>query len=150
MSLKECLAQLCDIRLEIKDIEKKIEKLEPRCQETISDSVESTSKQFPIIRTRMRIFGNDKKLIEKMEQYKNILEERHAKLMNIEIETVEFIDKLPTSRLRRIFTYRYIDQHSWVKVASLIGGNTTEDSVRKEHDRFLKKNELCPICPEKL
>ena len=149
MDLKQCLVQLCDIKLEIKEVKAKISKLEQRCKELVYDSVESTSKEFPIIRTHAKIFGNDKKLIDKLEYYKNILEERESKLIDVEIKTEEYIDKLPTSRLRRIFSYRYLEQCSWIKIAHLMGGTATADSLRMEHDRFLNKNELCSFCSQK-
>lgn len=150
MNLKDCLVQLCDIQLEIKELEEKINKLELKSHEIVSDSVDSTTKYFPIIPTKLKIKGIDQNVIKKIEYYKTILENRYSKLLDIQIQAEEFIDKLPTSRLRRIFTYRYINQYSWIKIAHLIGYSITEDSVRKEHDRFLEKNEICPICPENL
>lgn len=149
MDLKESLIQLCDIRKEIKELETKIAKLELKSDEIVSDSVESTTKVFPIIPTKLKIKGLDQKVIKKLEYYKTILEERHSNLLDIQIQVEEFINQLPTSRLRRIFTYRYIEQYSWVKIAQLIGGNATSESIKKEHNRFLKKNEICPKCPEK-
>lgn len=150
MTLKECLVQLCDFQLEIKELKNKINKLEPKSHEIISDSVESTTKYFPIIPTRVKIIGLDQKIQRKLEYYKTILEDRYDKLLDIQIKTEEFINTLPTSRLRRIFTYRYIEQYSWIKIAQLIGGKSTADSVRMEHDRFLEKNEVCSFCSEKL
>lgn len=153
MTLKECLVQFCDIKVEIKDLQKKIEKLELRSKEVISDSVETTTKTFPVIMTHYKIFGNDQKLLNKLEHLKSLLEERLNKQMDLYIKIEEFINKMPTSRLRMIFEYRYMNQYSWAKVSRLIGGDTTEDSIRKEHDRYLKKiekNEVCPFCPEKL
>lgn len=153
MTLKECLVQFCDIELEIKDLQEKIKKLEPRCNETISDSVETTTKTFPVIMTHYKIFGNDKKLLNKLEYLKGLLEERYNKQVDLHIKLEEFINNMPTSRLRRIFEYRYINQYSWAKVAILIGGDSTEGSIRKEHDRYLKKlekNNVCPFCPENM
>ena len=150
MNLKEILIQLSDIRKEVKELEIKIDKLELKSHEIVSDSVESTTKTFPIIPTKFKIKGLDQKTIKKLEYYKTILEDRYNTLLDIQIKTEEFIDKLPTSRLRRIFTYRYIDQYSWIKVAQLIDDKATADSVRMEHDRFLEKKEVCSFCSEKV
>ena len=62
-----------------------------------------------------------------------------------QLKVEEFINELPTSRLRRIFEYRYICQFSWSRVAIEINKNkkgnyVTDESIRKEHDRFLEKN----------
>lgn len=54
-------------------------------------------------------------------------------------EVEVFVDGIEDSRLRRIFRYRYVDNMSWLQVAIQMGGRTTAESVRKEHDRFLKK-----------
>lgn len=149
MTLKECLLQFCDIRKEIKELETKINKLEPKTHEIVSDSVESTTKYFPIIPTKQKIKGLDQNKIKKLEYYKTILENRHDTLLELQIKLEEFINQLPTSRLRRIFEYRYIEQFSWNKIAQLVG-SSSEDCLRKEHDRFLEKTNFCPICPEKI
>ena len=72
--------------------------------------------------------------------YYSILQNRYDRLLEVQTRLEVFIDEIPTSRLRRIFEYRYIEQFSWVKIARLIGGNATSDSIRMEHDRFLRKN----------
>ena len=69
----------------------------------------------------------------------SILNNRYDRLLEQQVKTEEFIDKLPTSRLRMIFEYRYLRNCSWTKVAYLIGGQATDRSVRAEHDRFLEK-----------
>jgi len=149
MTLKESLVQYCDIKVEIKELEQKIERLEPKTHDIVSDSVDSTTKHFPIIRNHAKIIGLNQKAIKQLEHYKTILEDRYERLLEMQTELEEFIDALPTSRLRRIFEYRYIDQLTWQQVAQKIGNNASEESIRKEHDRFLEKNEVCPICPEK-
>lgn len=139
MTLKDKLVQFCDIQLEIKELEKKIDKLEIKLNEIVTDVVSSTTKSFPIILNHAKISGTDMQLQIKIKRYKNILEERYAQLLETQVEIEQFINDISTSRLRRIFTYRYLDKMSWIKVASLIGGNATSDSVRKEHNRFLEK-----------
>lgn len=140
MNLKECLVQYCDIQKEIKELEEKIEKLELKAHDIVSDSVESTTKYFPIIQNHLKIKGLNQKTIKQLEYYKTILEKRYDRLLEEQIRVEEFIDSIPNSRIRRIFEYRYIEQFSWVKTAFLIGGNATPDSIRMEHDRFLGKN----------
>lgn len=137
MGLKEELLQYCDIQKEIKELEEKIEKLNKN--KIISDSVRGTSKYFPYIEKSYKIEGLDIEKQKKIDFYKTILQERYDRLLEKQIEIEEFIDKLPTSRLRRIFEYRYIEQYSWVKVANKIDNRSTADSIRMEHDRFLEK-----------
>ena len=148
MNLKEALKQLADIREEIKLLNKKIKKLEPKSQETVCDVVDSTTKS-PVMLCHTKIYGQDARIQKRIETYRNILSTRYNKLLEMQIELEKFIDQLPTRRIRRIFTYRYIDQLSWIKIANLMGQNATVDSIRKEHDRILQKNKHCPFCPEK-
>lgn len=137
--MREELLQLYDIRKEIKDLENRINKLELKSKQVISDSVESTTKAFPFMMTHERIEGINIKVSKTLEKYKTLLEDRYDKLLEIQLNVETFIDNIPTSRLRRIFTMRYIDQLSWDDIASAISPRATADSVRLEHNRFLKK-----------
>lgn len=140
MSLKEKLIQYNDIVEEIKELETKLKSNEEAIEENIVDVVDSTTKKFPIIQIHKKIYGKDIKLAEKIELYKEMLKERYSKLIEVQIEVEEFIHNIPTSRLRRIFEYRYMQKLSWIKIANLIGNGATADSVKMEHYRYLEKN----------
>ncbi|WP_307760967.1 hypothetical protein [uncultured Phascolarctobacterium sp.] len=49
-----------------------------------------------------------------------------------------FINSVEDSQMRMILSLRYINGLPWNQIAASIGGNT-EDSVRKAHDRYLKR-----------
>ena len=49
-----------------------------------------------------------------------------------------FIDDLPESRLRRIFSLRYIDGLTWLQVAFRIG-ETDEQYPRRMHNRAIRE-----------
>ena len=51
----------------------------------------------------------------------------------------EFINSEPNSRIRRLLTYRYIDELTWVQIAHRMGKNHTADSCQKALERYLKK-----------
>lgn len=54
----------------------------------------------------------------------------------------EFMLSIKDRQTQEIFIYRYIDgaaMPSWQQVARYIGGGNTADSVRKVHERYLKK-----------
>lgn len=139
MTIKQKLSQYIDTKEEIKRLEKKIEKLERETKDIVSDVVDSTTTSFPIIQTHKKIQGLDIERMHKLDKLKAILIERYDKLLKAQLEVEEFIDAIPTSRLRRIFEYRYIEDFSWIKIAQVIGGKSTEESIRKEHDRYLLK-----------
>ena len=76
---------------------------------------------------------------------KTLLYARKATLASLEMELLEtlnqveeFIKSVDDSRMRRIITLRFIDNLSWNKVADRIGGNNTEDSVKKAFYRFME------------
>ncbi len=50
-----------------------------------------------------------------------------------------YIADIPDSLTRQIFALRFVNGLSWIQVAFSIGGNTTEDSVKKICYRYIKK-----------
>jgi len=117
--LKEKLEQLYDVRKEVSELTGKINKLEP--DGIVKDYVYKSSKYPPYTKHKVTLVAENPRL-------------------EIQLECEKFISQLPTSRLRRIFRYRYIEQFSWRKIAYVIGGDATAESTRKEHDRFFKEN----------
>ena len=56
------------------------------------------------------------------------------------LEVEEYIEGIEDSRVRTIIRLRYIEGMTWQQVADYMGGEHTEDSVRKAAGRFLEKN----------
>lgn len=52
---------------------------------------------------------------------------------------MRFVYSIDDSLTRQIFTLRYCAGHIWVDVAAKVGGNNTEDSVKKIVYRYLNK-----------
>ena len=52
---------------------------------------------------------------------------------------IDYINGIEDSLTRSIFTFRFVNGFSWLRVAMSIGGDNTEDSVRKTVDRYLQK-----------
>lgn len=51
----------------------------------------------------------------------------------------KFIDECDNPQIRIILMHRFVDFLQWKDVAAKLGGNNTEDSVKKTCYRFLKK-----------
>lgn len=68
-----------------------------------------------------------------------ILKDREEKINNLLCEIENYISTVDDSIVRLIITYRVLDNMSWCEVASKVGGNNTEDSVRKMYERYVKK-----------
>lgn len=138
MKLKQYLEQYSDSVNEIKNLSRKIKKLEH--QNSSYSVVEASSLSPPYQKKNIviRHFSYRKKML--IDKYKILLENRKNRLLENEVIVENFIDKIPTSRLRLIFEYRYIENKTWQGIAFKLG-NGTDESIRKEHDRYLKENE---------
>ncbi len=89
-----------------------------------------------------------KEIEEQQRRLKNIDDESTRKLISENltdywrtyVELEMYISNIPDSFTRRIFRLRFIDGHTWNRIAIEAGGNQTGDSVRKICKRFLKDN----------
>lgn len=143
MISKEILIQYSDLQEEVKEVRERIDKTEKQIAklEAEGNVVDSVSG------------GNGGTQHFKIEGFpypeysrkKTLLYARKATLASLEMELMEtlnkveeFIASVDDSRMRRIITLRFIDNLSWNKVADRIGGNNTEDSVKKAFYRFME------------
>lgn len=133
LTIKEKLKDYENLILEISNLESKIKQLEGK--DILIDTVQSSSKHFPYVKCNIVIENPQPKLLEEKKKLKDFLEKRVCKLLKKQVEIEEFIADLPTSRLRIIFELKYIKRYSYKQIAYKLGGNATEESVRKEHDR---------------
>lgn len=74
----------------------------------------------------------------KLVEMRDLLERRRLACMEELGRLYAFIDDLPDSRLRMIFTARYVDGLSWLQVAFRIG-EADEQVPRRLHNKFLAK-----------
>ena len=143
MISKEILIQDSELQEEVKHVRERIDKTEKQITklEAEGNVVDSVSG------------GNGGTQHFKIEGFpypeysrkKTLLYARKATLASLEMELMEtlnkveeFIASVDDSRMRRIITLRFIDNLSWNKVADRIGGNNTEDSVKKAFYRFME------------
>ena len=71
-----------------------------------------------------------------LERARTLMEQRRWACMEELGALYAFIDGIPDSRLRRIFSFRYIDGLSWLQVAFKIGEHD-EQYPRRLHNRYL-------------
>ena len=139
IATKELLKQYCDLQKEIKELEQRIEHLRNKQPRVVSDTVKGSSKHYPYIERTFVITGFEQDNREqKLERLNNILYKRKAKCGEMALEIEEFINNIPDSRTRRVFTLRYIDRLNWLPIARKTGGYD-ESYARKIHDRYLEK-----------
>lgn len=113
------LSQLRDMRREVDELSQRIAKIEiARCGRVFAPGIGRGLAGLEDAQARM-----EARRLDCMEELGRLY---------------AFIDDLPESRLRRIFSFRYIDGLTWLQVAYRIG-EYDEQYPRKIHDRFLKK-----------
>lgn len=127
---KEQLKNYRVLQKEIQDIESEIK------ESALQDTVKGSECRFPYIQHAINICGSSDSDIGRK---KALLCE--YKKQSAEIE--DFINNIGDMVTHRIFKLMYIKgdrRPSWSRVAYLVGGGNTPDSVRKIHSRFLKKS----------
>lgn len=138
---KNILAQYCDLVEEVKDLRRRIEKLQDNINklEPVKDSVKGTRRDGTI--GSITISGYP---VPAYYRYKNQLETRKTMLREKEKELLEmvnaveeYITGIDDSRIRRILRYRYLDGMTWQQVAKNMGGGYTADSCRMAHNIFI-------------
>ena len=143
MVSKEILIQYSDLQEEVKEVRERIDKTEKQIAKiedegNVVDSVcggNGGIQHFKIEGFPYPEYSRKKTLLYAR---KATLASLEMELMEILNQVEEFIASVEDSRIRRIITLRFIDNLSWNKVADRIGGNNTEDSVKKAFYRFME------------
>lgn len=135
MNMKKLLTQYTDLQAEIKDLEKRIKKLENFKVE--HDKVVGSDSEFPYRPRSFKIEGYNIRDIDRLNELKEVLIERKIKCEELKLEIEKFISNIPDSRTRRVFQYRYIDGLTWLQIAMRMN-KVHESYPRKIHDRYLE------------
>lgn len=144
---KNILEQYGDIRLEIKDLERRITDHKRQIKllesETMCDVVKDskTDLRYGTIRVEgiaeQKISRQWELIHRKMEQ----LQKYKKKLEDMAFEVEDFIETMEDSNTRRIARYRYIDGYTWIKVAICMGPGYSDDYCRHIFNRYFKKHQ---------
>ena len=127
------LKQYVNIQNEINSLYNKLYTLQ---NEMISDVVQGSYPDFPYTQHTIKIKGATHP--ERVENIKIKI----ANLEKLSNEIECYIEAIPDSRMRQIFTYKYLEGLSWQQVANKLNklkGNYTSDSVRMAAKRFFEK-----------
>jgi len=136
MNAKKLLTQYTDLQEEIKDLEKRIKKLENFKVE--HDKVTGSNNEFPYQPRSFTIEGYNIQDIDRLNTVKTLLVDRKDKCEDMKIEIEKFISTIPDSRTRRVFQYRYIDGLSWQAIARRIGKYDESYPRKVIHDKYLE------------
>ena len=145
MVTKQVLNQYTDLVAEVHDLEEKIAK--------IRKELDKIEQQGAVVDTVSGGYGGTQHFrIEgfpypEYDKKRYLLKIREAQLVSYQIQQMElvneierFLQNVDDAAMRRIIDYRIVRQLSWNRVADLMGGDATEDSVRIAFSRFMEKN----------
>ena len=143
---KNILEQYSALKLEIKDIERRIKDNEKQIklleQETVCDVVKGSRADLSYGSIKVEGIATSE-----IDWHWNLIHERTVQLqifkkrleeMKVDIES--FIESINDSETRRIARFRFLDDYSWIKVARLMGYGWTDDSCRQRCNRYLKQH----------
>lgn len=147
---KKIIVQYNNLRCEEKEVRAKISQLEVEI-DRLEDQLSKIEAKTSVVKVgdnqRLRVTGYDKdysKIKTEIQTRQLLIEQRMGILEVLEFEIVaqetaveEFIHGIKDSFMRRLISYRVLDNLSWSQVAAKMGGNNTEDSVRMAFNRFL-------------
>lgn len=139
---KSILEQYIDLKREVEELEKRIEKYQKKVDKINSEGnvKDAVKGGFGGIQT-FHIDGfpaaDEEEIMYLIRKNIRILKERKMQVREMLLSVEEYISQIDDSRMRRMITYRYIDGFTWWKVAQNMGKSYTEESCKKQMERFL-------------
>ena len=151
---KEILVQYCEMREEIKDLRKRIQKLDRFLENppVVADVVKGTRRDGTI--GPIKITGiPEPEYVRKQgirERYRKMLELKEAELLELTCQAEEYIQGIEKADLRIMFRLYYIDGLTWVQVAHRMNAmfpkrrvKYTEDNCWRRNQRFFENVGSC-------
>ena len=138
---KRILEEYIDACEVIKETEKEIRRLESKKGITANESVSGSNPEFPYnpqhfkVRGTTYSYSDDRRFRTKKEMLRQ--KKENAEELKLQVEV--WMLSIPF-RMQRIIKYKIFEDLTWQQVADRMGRKTTEDSVRKEFQRFFEKN----------
>lgn len=129
---KQQLLQYRILKLEIEDLEDKLQNVKTKL---VMDKVQASAIEYPYNLYSLKICGLEEDAYTQRLQL--LLRRRIRKCKRARLEIEEYIEGIKDSRMRYIFTKRYIDGWTWVKISMRLG-SSNEAYARLLHDRFLR------------
>ena len=135
---KDILKQYIDACEAVKETEEQIRQLRKNRKTVVVDAVKGSMHDFPFVEKSFKVTGIAHSVLEnpgQLDQEELILEERKAAAAQIKSQVEAWLNTIPV-RMQRIIRYRDFEGMTWRQVAMKMGRRTTEESVKKEYQRF--------------
>lgn len=147
---KGILVQYCEMKEEIKDLRKRIQKLDKFLENppVVADIVKGTRRDGTIGPIKITGIPEPEYFRRQgiRERYRKMLELKEAELLELTCQAEEYIQGIEKADLRIMFRLYYIDGLPWIKVADAMNRMFpkkkvpyTEDSCRMRNNRFFEK-----------
>lgn len=138
---KNILSQYIDACELIRETEEEIKKLNRKKKTVIQTNVSGSNPDFPYNPQHFKIQGTTFNYADdsQLRYQKKILEERKSHAEQLKTNVEEWLNTIPP-RMQRIIKYKVFEELTWQQVARKIGRTATEESVKKEFQRFFKEN----------
>ena len=151
---KGILIEYADMKEEIKDLRRRIEKIQKELDklhgQIVVDSVSCGKKGKKPLGT-VKITGRPVGVISRKRNRR--LEELEEELLEMTIQVEEYIESIEKSELRIIFRLYFLDDLSYPKVADQMNKmfpkrriRYTDENIKKKIQRYFKN---VPQCPDK-
>ena len=135
---KDILKQYIDACEAVKETEEQIRQLQKNRKTVVVDAVKGSMHDFPFAEKTFRTEGLSYSAVAdpgQLDREELILEERKAAAAQIKSQVEAWLNTIPV-RMQRIIRYRDLEGLTWRQVAMKMGRRTTEESVKKEYQRF--------------
>lgn len=151
MTSKEILLQYSDIAEEVKDIRKRVQRLQKEIDNLgiVSDSVKGTRIDGTYGSIKITGYPTPRYIRKKaaLEKNKELLERKETELLELMVHAEEYIESIPKSELRTMFRLYYIDGRTWIQVAYQMNRMYpnrripyNEENCKQRNKRFFEKN----------
>ena len=124
----------------IKETEAEIKKLEKK-KKFVQDKVRGSNPEFPYEERSFNLGGTIETVADAsaLTREKRILEEQRKVASDLKLGVEEWMQEIPF-RMQRIIRYKFFNRLSWEEVATLMRCKAGGEAMRKEYDRFMRKN----------
>lgn len=137
---KHILDQYIDACALIEETKKDIQKLRQKKRTVIQTNVSGSNPEHPYNPQHFKIQGTAFTFREdsQLRMEEKLLEKRKEDAEKIKIQVEEWMNTIP-QRMQRIIKYKVFENMTWQQVAKKMGRKATEESVKKEFQRFFKE-----------
>lgn len=136
---KKILSDYIDACAFIKETEKEIARLKKN-KKTVIDKVKGSNPNFPYEPRSFGVNGTTETCANKdaLRYEEQLLETQKKEAEELKVQVDEWMNTIPF-RMQRIIRYKIFNGLTWKEVATLMGKKCTENSVKKEYQRFMEE-----------